>query len=867
MDIPQIKQQLNIQTVLAHYQLTPDKNKMLHCPFHPDKTPSMQVYPDTGTVYCFSSNCKLQGKAIDGIDFIMYKEGCNKHEAIEKAKSLLGSPTTKPDTSKELEVPPKNLNEIFRQLKTNFGKSKGAQTYAKKRHLNTKALEAGYNPKSSKSPGSYPHLKGCLIFPLKNPAGQIVSLYGRSSTEEKDRKHYYLKDRQGLYPTYPKASTKKLILSESIIDAATLLQQESISKEYEILALYGTNGLTAEHKTVIKELEELTEIILFFDGDSPGETAAAQHSKTLHQLKPGTTISQVATPQGEDINSLLQGHEPEILEHLLEERSPLFLSNENKSSSTLNTTNPEHITYSPAGTQKPRLQYSLLGGINHTQLDRLRVTLKLRPENSHNPQHNIRHHLDLYNDDQVERFIHKASEKLEISSPLISRGIAGLTEAIEQYRLAQLQAKKEVKPKKHALSPEGRKAAITYLKAPDLLLRTNRDIGRSGITGEENNRLLMYLIFTSRLREEPLHIISLGPSGTGKTWLQEKVSQLIPEQDKLEITILSDNALYYFKQTELKNKLILIEDMDGAENVLYPLRELMSKKRISKTIPIKDSKGNLKTITLQVEGPISLAGTTTRERLYEDNANRSILIYPDNSPTQQEAIMHYQRARSAGTIDSRKEEQIKEQFKDIQSVLQPIAVRNPYAHQLKIPTEVLKPLRSNAHYLAFIETITFYHQYQRPRRTDPQSGQSYIQSSLDDIRAANHIIKEVLLTKADELTGACRRFLEQVKAWLKKEQKESFYSKEIRQALRLHPSNMKRYMIQLSRYGYVKILSGSRARGYEYQINSPEEYSRLKNNINNILDELLDQIKNSGSVVHSGSKNTMNHSKHLQAGT
>ena len=41
------------------------------------------------------------------------------------------------------------------------------------------------------------------------------------------------------------------------------------------------------------------------------------------------------------------------------------------------------------------------------------------------------------------------------------------------------------------------------------------------------------------LREQPLHIISLGSSGTGKTYLQEKISQLIPEEQKLEITTLS----------------------------------------------------------------------------------------------------------------------------------------------------------------------------------------------------------------------------------------------------------------------------------------------------------------------------------------
>jgi hypothetical protein len=39
-------------------------------------------------------------------------------------------------------------------------------------------------------------------------------------------------------------------------------------------------------------------------------------------------------------------------------------------------------------------------------------------------------------------------------------------------------------------------------------------------------------------------------------------------KDKVEITTLSENALYYFGQRELKHWLVLIEDLDGAENAL-----------------------------------------------------------------------------------------------------------------------------------------------------------------------------------------------------------------------------------------------------------------------------------------------------------
>jgi DNA primase len=56
MEIPEIKQQLSLANVLDYYGLKPDKHDRLHCPFHPDKTLSLQSYPKTNTYCCFSSN-------------------------------------------------------------------------------------------------------------------------------------------------------------------------------------------------------------------------------------------------------------------------------------------------------------------------------------------------------------------------------------------------------------------------------------------------------------------------------------------------------------------------------------------------------------------------------------------------------------------------------------------------------------------------------------------------------------------------------------------------------------------------------------------------------------------------------------------
>lgn len=89
MDIPTIKSRLTITQVLEHYHLKPDQNHRLLCPFHEDKTPSLQVYPDTNTWTCSSTNC--HSGSGDVIDFILNKEGFSKHETIEKATILAQS--------------------------------------------------------------------------------------------------------------------------------------------------------------------------------------------------------------------------------------------------------------------------------------------------------------------------------------------------------------------------------------------------------------------------------------------------------------------------------------------------------------------------------------------------------------------------------------------------------------------------------------------------------------------------------------------------------------------------------------------------------------------------------------------------------
>jgi hypothetical protein len=505
---------------------------------------------------------------------------------------------------------------------------------------------------------------------------------------------------------------------------------------------------------------------------------------------------------------------------------------ENEKNTPLNTINPDHIIY-----ESGMIQIAILGGIRLEGLDRMRVTLKIEVEHLA-----LRHNLDLYNDNQTEKLIRKVAEKLEIGTSVIGAALMELTNLLEQYRLEQIELQAKDEDQTKILTTEETKAAQQYLKAPNLMARTKEDIGKAGVIGEEDNRLLMYLIFTSRKREHPLHIVSLGSSGIGKTHLQEKVGGLIPEEDKLEITTLSENAFYYFGQRQLQNKLILIEDLDGAENVLYPLRELQSKKKISKTVVHKNTKGETKTITLNVEGPVSVAGCTTKESLYEDNANRSFLIYINETTAQDEQIMAYQRKLSAGKIDTTAEHQIKELLQNTQRILQPVQIRNPFAEQVHIPNEVFKPRRTNAHYLAFIEAVTFYHQYQRERKHDTDTGEEYIETTIEDIQQANELMKEILLRKSDDLNGATRNYFERLKDWLQSEDKNSFTNVSARQTLKVKASNQKRYMAALQEWGLIEKIKGDQKNGYAYQVITYEDQIQRNSRIEAVMDEIIKSL-------------------------
>jgi len=132
------------------------------------------------------------------------------------------------------------------------------------------------------------------------------------------------------------------------------------------------------------------------NGDEPGIKAVEKYAPMLKGDYPKVKITNVEVPENEDVNSLLQGHSPEIITHLIDTRKEVsFLfsseevaqrtekiiqSDENKKAEVvqepepitgLNTANPYNLKY-----QGKEAAYQIKG-FKTSQPDSLKITLQI----------------------------------------------------------------------------------------------------------------------------------------------------------------------------------------------------------------------------------------------------------------------------------------------------------------------------------------------------------------------------------------------------------------------------------------------------------------------------------------------------------
>ncbi len=768
MEISAIKEYLSLSEVLQHYSLQP-KNNMLKCFMHDDKTASLQVNLEKNFYKCHAC-----GKTGDVIQFIEDYEKLTKHEAIKKAESfLLKEELSTRNVVSGTAIGQTNKSALFLENTFSYFRkalycSNPAKQYIEKRNLDNSILEIGYNSgqfhhgerKSEElinnaleagllldkglinnrtgEKGYSIFANKCIVFPLKNKENEIVSFYFRAIIENKNGKHFYLKNRSGIYPNYPKSDTKKLILTEAIIDCASLLQIKEIRENYSLISCFGTNGLNDEMTEAVSQLKKIEEIIFCFDNDDAGKRAVKKYAEDLRVMSPTIKLSTVELPN-KDVNETLQLHDEEIFVKLLQERKFIF-SDEN------------------------------------------------------------------------------------VSNNIISTQAIQITEKENVVKTTKEEIVKNSKP----LNP------IDFLQQKDLLKSLNQLIEKAGIIGEENSRLLLFLITISYLNKSPLHGIVQGSSGSGKTHIISRIADLMPQEDVLRFTRITESSLYNWGEFDLFQKIIIIEDLDGLkEDALYALRELISNQILSSLTSIKDKKGNNKSTNKIVKGQFSSLSATTKGELYEDNMNRSFIIAINESEEQTEKIINYQNRRNAGEVDKNEEQKAINFIQKIVRNLKHYEVINPFATQIQLPNNVKNKRRLNEMFQSIIKQITLIHQFQREVKND------FLVTEIEDIENAVEILFESIILKIDELDGSLRQFFEKLKKAFKE---ESFTRFDAMEVTGFKKTQLQFYLNELVRLEYLKQI-GYANKGFKYKISYSDNIQKVRKDLKEAFNKQLEELK------------------------
>ena len=294
---------------------------------------------------------------------------------------------------------------------------------------------------------------------------------------------------------------------------------------------------------------------------------------------------------------------------------------------------------------------------------------------------------------------------------------------------------------------------------------------------------------------------------------------------------MTGQSLYYLGGKNLKHKILAIVEEEGAEKASYALKLLQSEGELTIASTGKDNhSGRMETQEYHVEGPVSLIITTTSIDIDEELLNRCLVLTVDESKAQTELIHQLQReARTVeGILAAEKRKDIQKLLQNVQRLIQPMRIANPYARHLTFTSGRTRTRRDHEKYLTLIDTIALLHQHQRKPIVHKIGDReiAMLPVTLDDIEAANQIAPEVLGRSLDELPPQTRRLLESIKTLVREkmaekklEQQYSLFSRrELREKTGWSEFQIRTHTERLETMEYLNRRTGKQGSHCKYQL-------------------------------------------------
>jgi len=360
-----IRSQVNIVNLISHYVKLEKrgKNYLGLCPFHGDKSPSMNVNAEKGFYHCFA--CKAGGdsiKFVEEIEHISFREALVKIAELEDIQvDLPRSAPVRQVSQSEVELLEmhKFASELYHHTLTQLTAGENALAYLKERGLKDETIETfqiGFAPpereflvKAFKAKGythermlesdliaenargeAYDRFAGRITFPIRNEKGQVAAFSARKIyTEEEAKADPRLKQNK-----YINSSDTPIFEKKNFLFNYDLARRE-IRKSKEVFLLEGQMDVIAAFQAGVensvaslgtaltdiqlkKLLNDSEKLVTVFDGDEAGIKATSRVLEMFEKSNSNADIAIVTLPDGLDPDDYVRKFGAEALRNLLQ---------------------------------------------------------------------------------------------------------------------------------------------------------------------------------------------------------------------------------------------------------------------------------------------------------------------------------------------------------------------------------------------------------------------------------------------------------------------------------------------------------------------------------------------------------------------
>lgn len=339
----------DIESVVSSYVSLKRRGRNLVglCPFHGEKTPSFNLYPETSSFYCFG--CGAGG---DVITFIRRIENLSYIDAVKMLADRAGMAVPDQDRNdagakvrmRILEAN-REAARLFHAFLYSSGGRAGLEYYYSRGYTDAtiRHFGLGYAPqsfdflrdnlrkkgfhdedlvlawlcaRSKNGKGIYDIFRNRVMIPIIDVRGNVIAFGGRVLDDSKPKylnsgETQVFKKTNNLFALNfaKQGKHERLILCEGYMDVIALHQAGFTNA----VAALGTS-FTADHARLLARYTD--EVVLIFDADAAGKKGAQRAIGLLRET--GLRIRLVTIPDGKDPDEFIKRNGPERFKLLLE---------------------------------------------------------------------------------------------------------------------------------------------------------------------------------------------------------------------------------------------------------------------------------------------------------------------------------------------------------------------------------------------------------------------------------------------------------------------------------------------------------------------------------------------------------------------